>query len=54
VHVTKHHQFISYKGADLRAARIEAIADVLATINPPVQKQLHYDSASLLAGRATV
>ncbi len=27
-----------------------AIADVLATIDPPVQKRLHYDSASLPAG----
>ncbi len=25
------------------------IADVLATVNPPVQKRLHYDSAALLA-----
>ena len=30
------------------------IADVLATVNPPVQKQLHYDSATLLYDRATV
>ncbi len=30
------------------------IADVLATVNPPVQKRLHYDSATLLADRATV
>jgi UDP-hydrolysing UDP-N-acetyl-D-glucosamine 2-epimerase len=26
------------------------IADMLATVNPPVQKQLHYDSAALLDG----
>jgi UDP-hydrolysing UDP-N-acetyl-D-glucosamine 2-epimerase len=30
------------------------IADVLATVNPPVQKQLHYDSATLLGDCATV
>ncbi|MGH3885404.1 MAG: UDP-N-acetylglucosamine 2-epimerase [Pseudonocardiaceae bacterium] len=27
------------------------IADVLATVNPPVQKRLHYDSAALLGDR---
>ena len=27
------------------------IADVLATVNPPVQKRLHYDSAALLGVR---
>ncbi|HEX8934511.1 MAG TPA: hypothetical protein VF788_10035, partial [Pseudonocardiaceae bacterium] len=27
------------------------IAEVLATVNPPVQKRLHYDSAELLTGR---
>ncbi len=30
------------------------IADVLATVDLPVQKQLHYDSATLLADRAGV
>jgi UDP-hydrolysing UDP-N-acetyl-D-glucosamine 2-epimerase len=30
------------------------IADVLATVNPPVQKRLHYDSAALLGDRTTV
>ncbi|MGH3935449.1 MAG: UDP-N-acetylglucosamine 2-epimerase, partial [Pseudonocardiaceae bacterium] len=30
------------------------IADVLAMVNPPVQKRLHYDSAALLGDRATV
>ena len=28
------------------------IADVLATVNPPVQKQLHYESAALLGATA--
>jgi UDP-hydrolysing UDP-N-acetyl-D-glucosamine 2-epimerase len=30
------------------------IADVLATVNPPVQKRLHYDSAALLGDRTGV
>ncbi|MGH3800394.1 MAG: UDP-N-acetylglucosamine 2-epimerase, partial [Pseudonocardiaceae bacterium] len=30
------------------------IADVLATVNPPVQKRLHYDSAALLGDRVKV
>jgi GDP/UDP-N,N'-diacetylbacillosamine 2-epimerase (hydrolysing) len=30
------------------------IADVLATVRPPVQKRLHYDPAVLLADHATV
>jgi hypothetical protein len=30
------------------------IADVLATVSPPVQKRLHYDSATLLGDPAQV
>jgi hypothetical protein len=30
------------------------IADVLATVNPPVQKRLHYDCATLLGDRTGV
>ncbi|PZS37473.1 MAG: hypothetical protein DLM62_18985 [Pseudonocardiales bacterium] len=30
------------------------IADVLATVNPPIQKRLHYDSRALLGDRTVV
>ncbi|HKR49014.1 MAG TPA: UDP-N-acetylglucosamine 2-epimerase [Pseudonocardiaceae bacterium] len=45
-----------YERSDLFGAGTAGrdIADVLATVNPPVQKRLHYDSAALLGDRTTV